>query len=337
WNELVYATLSLLLNTQRLTPESPIEILTRLVSSQFTTKWLACIQKKPQKQSGTLRYCTSESITSLELEADAKIKILLEELKDVYGLEWTTSFIDIDTDEQKKPWFLRPNPNGTKFSLECGFDDASWYLLHSIGRIPVLIDNTGQQPFPVMESSAELLYLMETADKDNHFSFVDGKEQSQMMRWLIFWHASGQPNQGQLNHFGRFAPEQIPLLAWYKHFRANNFIDSIAPADAVESFKTETLRVYNVLELHLSGRLTGEPREYLAGNGRGKFSIADIDAYPWVRAWKRSKISEEEMESYPRLKEWIDRVASRPAVQRGTSEIYDEEVHPELLVSSDSE
>ncbi|KAJ5553825.1 hypothetical protein N7513_003784 [Penicillium frequentans] len=225
-----------------------------------------------------------------------KVQILLEELKDVYGLEWTTSFIDIDTDEQKKPWFLKLNPNG---------------------RIPVLIDNTGQQPFPVMESSAELLYLVETVDKDNHFSFSDGKEQSQMMQWLIFWHASGQPNQGQLNHFGRFAPEQIPY--------------------AIERFKAETLRVYNVLELHLSGCLTGEPREYLAGNGLGKFSIADINAYPWVRAWKRSKISEEEMESYPHLKEWIDRFASRPAVQRGTSEIYDEEVHPELLVSTDSE
>lgn len=269
-----------------------------------------------------------------------KVQILLEELKDVYGLEWTTSFIDIDTDEQKKPWFLKLNPNGRKSSLKCGVRCS---LINFIGRIPVLIDNTGAHPFPVMESSAELLYLVETVDKDNHFSFSDGKEQSQVMQWLIFWHASGQPNQGQLNHFGRFAPEQIPckqtspVLAWYRHSRANNFIDSIISADAIERFKAETLRVYNVLELHLSGRLTGEPREYLAGNGLGKFSIADINAYPWVRAWKRSKISEEEMESYPHLKEWIDRVGSRPAVQRGTSDIYDEEVHPELLVSTDSE
>jgi glutathione S-transferase len=47
-------------------------------------------------------------------------------------------------------------------------------------------------------------------DKDHHFSFSDGMEKSQMMQWLIFWHASVQPNQGQLNHFGRFASEQIP-------------------------------------------------------------------------------------------------------------------------------
>ncbi|KAJ6072289.1 hypothetical protein N7467_010374 [Penicillium canescens] len=142
-------------------------------------------------------------------------------------------------------------------------------------RISVFIDNTGQQPFSVLESSAELLYLVEMVDKDHHFSFSISKEQSQMMQWLIFWHASGQPNQGQPNHFGRFAPEQIPY--------------------AFEWFKAETLRVYNVLELYLSGQLTCQPREYFAGNGLGKFSIADINAYPWIQAWKRSKISEEEL------------------------------------------
>nr|UPX44807.1 hypothetical protein FAC4K13_24 [Penicillium camemberti] len=192
-----------------------------------------------------------------------------------------------------------------------------WWEPKNQRRIPVLIDNTGQEPFPVMESSAELLYLVETVDKDHHFSFSNGKEQSQMMQWLIFWHASGQPNQGQLNHFGRFAAEKIPY--------------------AVDRFKAETLRVYNVLELHLSGSLTSQPREYLAGNGLGKFSIADINAYPWVLGWNRSGISEGEMESYPHVKEWIGRIEARPAVQRGTGDMYDEDVHPELLVSTASE
>ena len=41
-----------------------------------------------------------------------KVQILLEELKDVYGTQWTTSLIDIRTNEQKKDWFLRLNPNG---------------------------------------------------------------------------------------------------------------------------------------------------------------------------------------------------------------------------------
>ncbi|XBQ90929.1 hypothetical protein V6000_006483 [Aspergillus fumigatus] len=41
-----------------------------------------------------------------------KVHILLEELKDTYGLEWMISLIDLDKNEQKKDWFLRLNPNG---------------------------------------------------------------------------------------------------------------------------------------------------------------------------------------------------------------------------------
>ena len=48
--------------------------------------------------------------------------------------------------------------------------------------------------------------------------------------------------------------------------------------DAIERFKKETLRVYGVLEIRLSGKYTGEPRDYLAGSGKGKYSVADIGA-----------------------------------------------------------
>lgn len=41
------------------------------------------------------------------------VQILLEELKDVYGTEWTTTLINIMTNEQKKEWFLRLDPNGS--------------------------------------------------------------------------------------------------------------------------------------------------------------------------------------------------------------------------------
>ena len=41
-----------------------------------------------------------------------KVQIFLEELKDAYGTEWTTTLINIITNEQKKDWFLRLNPNG---------------------------------------------------------------------------------------------------------------------------------------------------------------------------------------------------------------------------------
>ena len=40
------------------------------------------------------------------------VQIYLEELKDVYGLEWGTTIIDISTNVQKQDWFLRLDPNG---------------------------------------------------------------------------------------------------------------------------------------------------------------------------------------------------------------------------------
>jgi glutathione S-transferase len=118
-----------------------------------------------------------------------KLQIMLEELAEAYGTEWTTTLINISTNEQKKEWFLRLNPNG---------------------RIPVLIDNTQSPPFTVMETSAELLYLVKFADKDFKFGFTDELERSECVQWLCFWHGSGAPYQGQVGHFTRAAPEKIP-------------------------------------------------------------------------------------------------------------------------------
>ena len=38
---------------------------------------------------------------------------MLEELKDIYGIEWGTTVIDIRTNKQKEDWFLKLDPNGT--------------------------------------------------------------------------------------------------------------------------------------------------------------------------------------------------------------------------------
>ena len=101
----------------------------------------------------------------------------------------TLQFRNIMTNDQKKEWFLRLNPNG---------------------RIPVIIDNHQSPPFCVMETSAQLLYLEKFADKDNVFGFKDDLERSECLQWLFFWHGSGAPYQGQTNHFGKFAKEKIP-------------------------------------------------------------------------------------------------------------------------------
>jgi glutathione S-transferase len=41
-----------------------------------------------------------------------KVQILLEEMREAYDFCWKTHLLDLDTDEQKKDWFLALNPNG---------------------------------------------------------------------------------------------------------------------------------------------------------------------------------------------------------------------------------
>jgi glutathione S-transferase len=229
-------------------------------------------------------------------------QIMLEELADAYGSRWSTVLINISTNEQKKEWFLRLNPNG---------------------RIPVLVDNNRSPPFPVIETSAQLLYLVDELDSKHQFGFLDELERSQMLQWMFFWHGGGAPYQGQVNHFIRAAPVKIPCtFGTCLPAEELPFADLESCLDAITRYTNETLRVYGVLELHLSGKYTGEPREYLAGNGKGKYSVADIKTWPWVKNWERSGLTAEAMAQFPHLLAWIRRVAERPAVQRGIGDKY---------------
>lgn len=195
----------------------------------------------------------------------------------------STTVIDISTNVQKSDWFLRLNPNG---------------------RIPVLLDNTQSPPLPVMETSAELLYLAKRVDTRNVFSFAETEtaSYSEALQWLFFWHGSGAPYHGQVIHFAILAKEKLPY--------------------AITRFTNELLRVFGVLEIRLSGKYTGVPREYLAGPGAGKYSVADMGTWPWIKLWKFTGITEEQMNEFPHLRQWLDRIEARPAVQRAMGDKY---------------
>ena len=96
-----------------------------------------------------------------------------------------------------------------------------------------------------------------------------------------------------------------------------------AHLDAIERYKNETNRVLGVLEIHLSGKYTNEPRDYLAGSGKGKYSIADIGTWPWVKVLK-TEAWQEGLESFPHLMKYIDRIAERSAVQKGIGKDYEQ-------------
>lgn len=102
--------------------------------------------------------------------------IMLEEL----GLDYELIKIPLDG-SQKKPAFLKINPNG---------------------RIPALVDDE----FNVFESGAILTYL---AEKENKFYGNTLKEKSLVMQWLMFQMGGIGPMFGQFNHFNMFAKEKI--------------------------------------------------------------------------------------------------------------------------------
>ena len=77
-----------------------------------------------------------------------------------------------------------------------------------------------------------------------------------------------------------------------------------------------------MLEIQLSGRYTGEGKDYLAGKGKGKYSVADIGTWAWVKGWERTGFTKEEMGKFPAVLAWIDRIAARDAVKRGIGEKY---------------
>jgi glutathione S-transferase len=90
--------------------------------------------------------------------------------------------------------------------------------------------------------------------------------------------AQGQPIEGQLNYFGKLADQKdecniLPSRSIYSRKTRLMCID------AINRFKKETLRIFGVLDIHLSGKYTGEAREYLAGKGKGTYSVADIGSW----------------------------------------------------------
>jgi glutathione S-transferase len=76
-----------------------------------------------------------------------------------------------------------------------------------------------------------------------------------------------------------------------------------------QRFVAELERIYGVLETRLLNR------DYLAGAGRGTYSIADIASWSFVNA---AGIAGIELEKFPHVYRWWDRIKERPAVRKGT-------------------
>jgi GSH-dependent disulfide-bond oxidoreductase len=187
-------------------------------------------------------------------------------------------------------------PNGRKASImleELGLD----YEVHKIditkgeqfttefvainpnSKIPAIVDRDAN--ITVFESGAILIYL---AEKTGKLLPTDTKDKFQVIEWLMFQMGSVGPMFGQYNHFSRYAPEKIPY--------------------AIERYKKETLRLYGVLDKQLVDK------EFICD----AYSIADIATFPWVAAYSSMNLT---LDNHPHLKQWVERMEQRPAVQKG--------------------
>jgi len=203
--------------------------------------------------------------------------IFLKELKEAYGFsDWKWVTMDIKPGNEtkvenhvKNDWYVKINPNS---------------------RIPALVHDD----FVVVETSAILVYLADTFDKERKFSFdpkTHPKEYSEQTQWLFFFH-------GGLNVIGR---EAI-------------YIGKILPLrepQATDRVVGQTNAFYNVLNVRLADR------DYIVGPGKGTYSIVDILPFAWVQKAAASGV---DIEKYPNIKAWSARVGARPNIIAGLEE-----------------
>ena len=197
-------------------------------------------------------------------------------------------------------FYYWPTPNGHKITLfleEAGLD----YEIHPVNigagdqfkpdylkfspnnRMPAIIDTApadGGAPISVFESGAILLYL---AEKTGRFLPADVRGRTDTIQWLMWQMGGLGPMAGQNGHFNVYAPEKI--------------------AYAINRYVAETNRLYGVLDRQLEGR------DFIAGD----YSIADMACYPWIVPHEAHK---QNLDDFPALKAWFERVAARPATIR---------------------
>ncbi|MAI48673.1 MAG: glutathione S-transferase family protein [Hyphomicrobiaceae bacterium TMED74] len=194
---------------------------------------------------------------------------------------WPTSNghkVTIMLEECELPYKIQPVNIGKGDQFEPDF-----LKIAPNNRMPAIVDpdGPGGEPISIFESGAILQYL---GRKTSKFYPSDERQRTEVEQW-VYWQMAGLgPMAGQANHFRNYAPEKVPYAA--------------------KRYTDEVNRLYGVLD----GRLAG--REYICD----KYTIADIIIFPWIR---RHEHQGQDLNDFPNIKPWFERVSARPAVQRG--------------------
>ena len=152
-------------------------------------------------------------------------------------------------------------------------------------KIPAMVDPQGPdgKPLQLFESGAMLVYL---ASKFGRFMPRGDRAKFEVLQWLMFQMGGVGPMLGQAHHFRIYAPEKIDY--------------------AYNRYSNEAKRLYGVMNKQIE-----RTSRFMAGK---QYTIADMAIFPWLRSWENQGI---DWADYPALKDWFDRIAARPAVQRG--------------------
>ncbi|MGT2715452.1 glutathione-dependent disulfide-bond oxidoreductase [Streptococcus respiraculi] len=209
-------------------------------------------------------------------------------------------------------------PNGIKVAImleelrEAGVAEAGYDLfLINIGqgdqfgsdfvsinpnsKIPALVDQSGNKDVKVFESAHILLYL---AEKYGKFLPQDAETKTEMLNWL-FWQTGAAPFVGGgFGHFFHYAPT--------------------AQEYPINRYTMETKRQLDLLDQLLT------TRSYIAGE---EYTIADIAIWSWYGRLVEGSLYPGsavflDVDSYKHLKAWTEKIATRPAVQRGLAVEY---------------
>ncbi len=178
-------------------------------------------------------------------------------------------------------WLIRIN-EGDQFG-------SGFVAVNPNSKIPALMDRSGPEPIRVFESGSILVYL---AEKFGALLPADQPARAECLSWL-FWQMGSAPYLGGgFGHFYAYAPTKIEY--------------------AIDRFAMETKRQLDVLDR----RLAESP--YLAG---AAYTIADIAVWPWYGALAKGLLYEAgeflSVHEYENVQRWADRIAERPAAQRG--------------------
>jgi glutathione S-transferase/GST-like protein len=192
--------------------------------------------------------------------------------------------VSIALEEMGLPYVVKPVNIGAGDQFKPEF-----LAISPNNRMPAILDPAGPdgKPISVFESGAILQYL---GRKTGQFYGANERERVAIEEWVMWQMAGLGPMSGQANHFRNYAKAMVEdeKLLEYGKTRYTN----------------EVNRLYGVLNKQLANK------DYIVGD----YSIADMMSWPWIVGYP---MFGQEIDEFPHVKAWLERMRERPAVQKG--------------------